>query len=192
MALTSASVTGAQAVQVGLATHCIPGMALDSLVDELSSALQDETSESADACSIVGHCLSLHAVDIDPGHEPHASFRQLLDRREVWFVDDDPASIAQRLRDDAELDTDAAHLLELLQGASPWSLHTTVGLFRRAAGLDLAGCLQLEYATAQVACRHPDLIEGVRAVLVDKDRNPAWASADAVELQTLQPNSPYS
>jgi hypothetical protein len=35
-----------------------------------------------------------------------------------------------------------------------------------------------EFKAAQRAIRHPDLIEGVRAILIDKDYSPTWPSTN--------------
>jgi enoyl-CoA hydratase len=48
-------------------------------------------------------------------------------------------------------------------------------LFAKAAGQTLEACLANERTAAIKAAQHPDFIEGVRAVLVDKDRNPTWS-----------------
>ncbi len=46
-------------------------------------------------------------------------------------------------------------------------------------GMSLADMFRMELVIACQCLRHPDFPEGVRALLVDKDRNPQWSYADA-------------
>ncbi len=181
LGLTSASVSGFEAVEVGLATHHVASGSLDALLSALEATLQDESCHSCDeACRIVERVLA--DVSGVSGHgesrpsEDVEAFRQVIARRAHWFCDDDLASIRARLQADTDQSEDATLMLSLLDTASPYSLDTTLTLFRQASGLELEDCLQLELQTAQEACRHPDLVEGVRAVLVDKDKKPRWAN----------------
>ncbi len=69
-----------------------------------------------------------------------------------------------------------AHLaLKELGTKSPTSLKVTLSALRNGReSNDLAACLQQEYRIAQVCLKEHDFTEGVRAALVDKDRNPKW------------------
>lgn len=69
-----------------------------------------------------------------------------------------------------------------MSGASPRSLQETLSLLREGRGLTLESCLDRELAAAKRAIRHPDLVEGVRAVLVDKDHAPKWHTATISHL----------
>jgi enoyl-CoA hydratase len=76
----------------------------------------------------------------------------------------------------------------LLRARSPSSLKLVFCQLAAAPGLDLKQCLALEYRVAmRVILRH-DFREGVRAMLVDKDRNPRWrpASLAAVPEQDIE------
>ena len=60
----------------------------------------------------------------------------------------------------------------------------------RAAGLDLAAVLADDLRTLGRLTARPDFAEGVRAQVVDKDRNPVWRPAtieqlDAAELEAI-------
>jgi len=51
---------------------------------------------------------------------------------------------------------------------------------RRGAGLSLRDALAAELALTRQVTRHPDFAEGVRAMVVDKDRQPKW-TPDRIE-----------
>jgi enoyl-CoA hydratase len=57
---------------------------------------------------------------------------------------------------------------------SPASLLWTHAILRDGAGRELAACLAAELALTRHATLHPDFAEGVRAMVVDKDRAPKW------------------
>lgn len=57
---------------------------------------------------------------------------------------------------------------------SPTSAALSFELMKRHAGADLADVLRLEYQASVGCCVHPDFPEGVRALLVDKDKSPKW------------------
>ncbi len=69
-----------------------------------------------------------------------------------------------------------------MSGASPRSLQETLSLLRKGHGSTLETCLDRELEAAKRAIRHPDLAEGVRAVLVDKDHAPKWHTATISNL----------
>jgi len=69
-------------------------------------------------------------------------------------------------------------LAAALRARSPTSLtaiHAGHLAARRLAGIEAV--LALELRLVQLLCRWPDFVEGVRAVLVDKDQKPAWQPA---------------
>ncbi|WP_428929570.1 enoyl-CoA hydratase/isomerase family protein [Marinibacterium sp. SX1] len=67
----------------------------------------------------------------------------------------------------------AAQLAQL-NCASPSSLELALDVVTGGAGQDLEFGLEREFGMACKQLRHPDFIEGVRAVLVEKDRAPRW------------------
>lgn len=175
LALTAATVKGAQAVQTGLATHFVKQENLAKLIPTLNSLLK-QGQQSADEC--LHRCLTeLQSTPEDQ------QFAALLNARSQWFNDANIDLIRQRLSEASEADSDtdhessdATHLLSLLDSASPFSIKTTLELFAQTSNLSLSACLDHEYQLSATACKHPDFVEGIRAVLVDKDRNPSWQS----------------
>ncbi len=54
----------------------------------------------------------------------------------------------------------------------------TLQAVRRAAELEtLEDVLQQDYRVSSASVRSHDLVEGIRAQLIDKDRNPKWSPA---------------
>ena len=56
---------------------------------------------------------------------------------------------------------------------------------RRAAKLEtLEDVLAQDYRVSSASLRSHDLVEGIRAQLVDKDRNPKWSPASLAAVTT--------
>ena len=88
----------------------------------------------------------------------------------------------------------AAKTLAKLEASSPLSMGVTLDLVHRlrARGADIRRALEHEYRFTHRSLEHGDLIEGVRAQIIDKDRTPSWRHApDALPLadvaRMLQP-----
>jgi len=71
----------------------------------------------------------------------------------------------------------------LIASRSPIALAVTLEAVRRAGRLDsLEEVLRQEFRTSCAALQSRDLVEGIRALLVDKDRNPRWSPASLAEV----------
>lgn len=61
-----------------------------------------------------------------------------------------------------------------LKTKSPTSLKVTLQEMLRGEQLDFDACMDMEYVMMQQFLTSHDFLEGVRAVLIDKDKNPKW------------------
>ena len=163
MGLTGLRITGADAVHAGLATHYLPRTSLPALRTALA---QDGVAAVAQAAA------PLPADNL-------AAHRAALDH---CFAAPDLPGILARLNDAAG--AWAVELKKSLQTASPSALCWTHRLLRDGADRTLPHCLATELALVRQVVRHPDFAEGVRAILVDKDRQPHWRPA---RLQDVDP-----
>lgn len=68
--------------------------------------------------------------------------------------------------------------LTALRRKPPTSLKVTLRQFQSGRGKSLADCLRMEMDMSMNFVAHDDLYEGIRAVLIDKDRNPRWQPAE--------------
>jgi enoyl-CoA hydratase len=80
----------------------------------------------------------------------------------------------------------AQETLKTLRGHSPTALCATLALLRRGKTRDIDGALAAELHLVSRAIRLPDFAEGVRAMLVDKDRNPRWQPSRVDDVDPRQ------
>lgn len=72
--------------------------------------------------------------------------------------------------------------IETYRSGSAVTARIVVEQMRRAVSLTLEEMFQMELAIAYQCIRHADFPEGVRALLIDKDRNPQWSYASAADV----------
>ncbi|KAA8966310.1 enoyl-CoA hydratase/isomerase family protein [Mycobacterium sp.] len=162
-ALTGAPFSGADAIALGFADHYVPHEELQ----RLRRSIVDDGVKRA---------LAQHAVEPPPSN--------LVAQRD-WIDDcysgDTVADIVAALRGhSARPARDAA---DVIATRSPIALSVTLAAVRRAAKLaTLEDVLTQEYRVSCASLRSHDLVEGIRAQLIDKDRNPKWLPASLAEV----------
>ncbi|WP_339935825.1 enoyl-CoA hydratase/isomerase family protein, partial [Vreelandella glaciei] len=70
-----------------------------------------------------------------------------------------------------------------LAHGSPVSIKLIDEQLKRAKHMSLAEVFQFEMALSVQCCRHREFPEGVRALLVDKDGQPAWTYPDVASVE---------
>ena len=140
----------------------------------LESALA-EIAVGATADATVSEILD--RASSDPGPSALAEDRDAIDR---CFAQDSVEDIVAAL--EAEGTDWARHTLEGLQACSPTSLKLTFRQIRKGAGMDFDAALAMEFRLSQACLAGHDFLEGIRAVVIDKDMAPAWDPASLAEV----------
>ncbi len=164
LALTGYRCDAADSLLVGYGTHCIASDGVAAVKQALADA------QNVDAV--------LRAQAHDPGPAKLADGKDRIDRHfGSDTIDDIIGSLEQG--DDWAVKTHA-HLLRM----SPTSLKVTTEQMRRGSSAeDLAGVLAMEYRIVRHMLQHgQDFFEGVRALLIDKDKSPTWQPAHLDEV----------
>lgn len=92
----------------------------------------------------------------------------------------DAVAILAALRDHPS--PKAAQAAEVIASRSPFSVMVALEGIRRAADESLAEVLASDLHLGRGFLDNPDFVEGVRAVLVDRDNNPQWQHASVAEV----------
>lgn len=158
IALTGERLSWQDALYCRLATACVPHEALAELSEALGAA---QAGHETDA-------IETWRLPAAPGAIEQN--RAVID---ACFAADRVEDILSRLeRTGGDF---AAAAWKKMRAASPASLNLTLFAMRGARGRSLAECLATELDLARQITRGADFNEGVRAMLVDKDRQPSWA-----------------
>ncbi len=165
LGLTGAPMDAADAIFAGFADAMVPVDALPRLV----AALQ-ELPEEAEAEDVA---VMIRALARDPGPGSLAENRAVIDRCFAFDMVDEIVSAL-----DADGSDFAARTLATLREKSPASLVLTLCLLRRGrTAPSLEDCLEREFHASLAVLAEGDFREGVRAAVIDKDRNPRWNPA---------------
>ena len=161
LALTGARLDGAECRALGIATHYLP---VDTLVEARDRIAGDPRSIAA----------ILDQLSVAP---PPARIEQNLARIDRLFASDHYEEILAALEADGS--AWAMKERETLTTKSPQACKVALRLLREGARMrDFADEMRQEYAVAAHVVQRHDFLEGVRAVIIDKDNAPRWDPAD--------------
>jgi len=176
--LTGQTMNGPDAVYAGFADAVVPSGKLAALREALTRVRPGVTP--AEVKGLIG--------DFSTGETagPVAAMEPQIDR---WFGHDRMQDIVAALQsDNSEL---AQATLKTLNEKSPRGMVVALKLLRLARGASsLEECLVREYRAALEVFASDDFREGVRAAVIDKDRNPRWSPA-RIEDVTPEMVAPY-
>ncbi|MGV9342665.1 enoyl-CoA hydratase/isomerase family protein [Streptomyces sp. NPDC003688] len=163
LALTGVAVGAGDALLCGLADHYVPSDALPALLDDLAALPVREAVARHVQAPPEGE-LARHREWIDACYGA-GTVEEILDG---LLAHDDPA---------------AKEAAQTLLTRSPTALKVTLASMRRARRLGtLEEVLDQEYRVSCAGLTGPDLVEGVRAQIIDKDRDPRWSPATLAEV----------
>jgi len=157
LALTGARLDGAECRALGLATHYIPSASLGEVKARIAAAPQ-RIEEILQEASVA---------------PPDARIEANLPEIDRLFASDSFEQILEALESDGS--DWALKELAALRSKSPQACKVTLRLLYDGALMpDFGDEMRQEYAVATRVVQRHDFVEGVRALLVDKDYQPRW------------------
>jgi enoyl-CoA hydratase/carnithine racemase len=118
---------------------------------------------------VVEHLAAGFRAQIDPATSRLAAQRALIDRH---FAHESVQQIAAALAQDS--DPFAQKTLAVMRQRSPLLMAVTLEQLRRGADMSVADCLRMERTMVRHCFAHGEVLEGVRALVIDKDNAPQW------------------
>ncbi|MDP3372207.1 MAG: enoyl-CoA hydratase/isomerase family protein [Candidatus Paracaedibacteraceae bacterium] len=129
----------------GIATHAVDSYQWDTLLNQLADG------EKLDTCSYVSAEVKDAAINTD----------MLL-----AFSKPNLPEIIKALPHSFK---------DILNQQSPFSIAVTYAYMKRAQGMSLKSVLELDFVLAMNFVKHGEFMEGVRALVIDKDKKPKWS-----------------
>ncbi|WP_338748734.1 enoyl-CoA hydratase/isomerase family protein [Janibacter alittae] len=169
MAMTGATITGADAVHVGLADGVVDSARIPGLLADVAAGGPIEAAPGPGGEGSV------------PGSATEGSLASAREWIDECYAGDDPGVILQRLRGHPSPHAQAA--AEEISVRSPLSVAVTLEAVRRAAdATSVREVLRTDTIVSANLLSRPDFSEGVRALLVDKDKQPRWEHPDLASV----------
>lgn len=168
LGLTGLTIGAADALYVGLADVFVPCAELPAL-----QALVETTDGAALAGAVRAFAASFAAsFAAQAGQSVLRAQRAAIDRH--FGAASVGAVMASLARDDSAF---AQAALAAMKLRSPLMMSVTHEMLARGAGMSVADCLRMERGLVRRNFEHGEVIEGVRALVIDKDNAPQWNPA---------------
>lgn len=186
LGLTGAMCNGSDALLTNLAEYAVASTDYDGVIQSLKQSDWQVAASSIDKCdnnsahSIVSRVLAAQSVAELPASKLAQHWRaiqQLMNSGGLGDID----ALLQSDEALAQLDADFAadswsqRAVATYRHGCPVTAALTYALYYKVTDLSLEQVLYLEANVAVHCAANPDFKEGVRALLIDKDRNPQWS-----------------
>ena len=174
LGLVGVAIGGVDSLYAGLVDACFPPQVIASLDAEL--ALVAAAPDPRAALAGLGRRFAIAA---GPGE-----LQALRPAIDLHFGRESVAAIFASLEAEArpEFQPWAARTLALLEKRSPTLLRVAFEQLRRGRSLGLADCFRLELNLIHGCFAQGDFVEGIRALIVDKDNAPRWNPPSLTEV----------
>lgn len=168
LAVSGEQISSSDALYLDLIDYHVPGERLDELLSAIATAPDLSKGQIEQLISrfiTAPEASQLRALsDLIHRHFSHQSIEEI---EGSLAHEADPAHQAW-----------AARTLSILQQRSLVAKQGSLKLQQAGRGLALEQCMQLERDLQDIWFEHGDLMEGVRALLIDKDKQPKWQSGN--------------
>lgn len=165
LALTGERLKAADAVLSGAATHHVKSHRFPALLEALCGT-DPVNAVLADFMEITG-----------PGEVMPR--RRAIDRTFSWgSVDAILAALQREAQKTADHSEWSARIVQTIRTKSPTSLTLALAQMRYGRTHSFEACMAAEFRIVSRIVYGPDMVEGVRAVIVDKDNAPRWSPGE--------------
>lgn len=186
LGLTGAMCNGNDALLANLAEYPVASSDYDAVIQSLKQSDWQVAASRTDKCdnnsahSIVSRVLAAQPIAELPASKlaiHWQSIQQLMNSGGLGDIDALLQSDAALAKIDTEFANDSwtQRAVDTYRHGCPVTAALTYALYYKVTDLSLEQVLYLEANVAVHCAANPDFKEGVRALLIDKDRNPQWS-----------------
>ncbi len=177
LALTGNQIRAADVLYAGLADRYLPPDAMLRLDGALDSLAWSDDGR----VDLVRALDALVAAPTAASTPPLALVRSAID---AHFSKSTVSQIIESLRSESRPDYAewAGQTLKIMSARSPTMMRVTLRQLQVGRALSLADCFRMELWMTRQCFVQGDFIEGVRAVIVDKDNAPRWSPGRLEEV----------
>ncbi|MBX3167549.1 MAG: enoyl-CoA hydratase/isomerase family protein [Candidatus Eremiobacteraeota bacterium] len=176
LGLTAAPLNAADALFCGLGDFHIEAERRQEVLSALAATVWsgEERSDRAELSRLLARYTTSQG--------PVSKVREHFDLLNRLMAGEDLREIAARIAAMESEDAWLAGARSAFVKGSPTSAALAFELWQRVPHLSLAAVFRLEYLVSLGCCAHSDFIEGVRALLIEKDRKPQWNPPSLLEV----------
>ena len=171
LALTAAQLTASDALFAGFADYSITHAKKAAVIHTLTRQAWSNDA-TRNACELSGLLQSYAEPSL-----PHGPLRQHFDLIQTLCRHDDPNQLVAAMTSLSSDDPWLSRAAATLTAGSPTTAALSIALQRRLKLCSLAEVFRAELVASLTCAVRPDLTEGIRALLIDKDRTPRWQPA---------------
>lgn len=173
LGVTGDTITATDAIYANLADVFIPSKDLPALLSLITTKTTDDIRETV--AKFVATLDGRIAANIGKLDE----LRPMIDKH--FSYDTVPKIIASLA---SSKNPDCEKILNMINIRSPLMACVALQEIRRGIKMDLADCLRMERTMIRHAFEHGEVLEGIRAMVIDKDNTPRWNPASLSEVTT--------
>ncbi|MDO8694608.1 MAG: enoyl-CoA hydratase/isomerase family protein [Sheuella sp.] len=187
LGLTGAHIGAADALFAGMADYHLPHDSWNILISSLKTQRWHRTPDQTEMQheTRVRHDDMLNSLLHELSSDPVPVIGSLQQH----------LSLIQKICSGSDLDKIVSNILALSEHQDPWlqraaktlaagspgSARLTFALLQRTKHASLAEVYRIEWIAGLMCASHGDFAEGIRALLVDKDKNPKWNPAKLID-----------
>lgn len=172
LALTGGRIEGADMLYSGLASHFVPWADQEDLKNRLRKTIEEIGAE--DLVRVINEILAAYTLSTSEA----GMLERNIETINRCFDGDSVPVIIERLRQEGS--EWALQQADIIASRSPVSLKVSIAHLRKTKNRSFDQVTAQDFILAQHFTQGHDFYEGVRAMLVDKDKTPQW------EPQTLE------
>jgi len=177
IALTGDHLSGADMAYAGLASHYVVDQNAQEIVDLMTSAIEKNGD--------IGQALDKISVSPVP-----CELQKNHDDIDVMFKPDNVHDIMDELG--KANNSWAQDIYNALARCSPISLEVTARHYARSRDQDFDRVIEKDFTLCQNFMQYPDIYEGIRATLIDKDRVPVWEPSSLADIEEGLPEKYFT